>query len=356
MAKKLDLRKKAAPSAQEVAAEPLNQLPFPSGEKMQLMPEEIEFLKSAGWKDGDPVPDLKVFMASVAADQAKAANDLAESGAAPIKPNMLNFADLPPEKQEELTNAFEELRTSQAAQPVQPMAPEMAGPGVAEAIEVASQPGSIDVVDDPAQAPVDAWSEEDTTPAESDSFGITQPINKICDHCGWDLNNKYPPEPTKKDKRDFLMSILGGQRFYKDVQLFGESVTVRYRTLRTEEADMALQQTSFDFRDGKVPDQGEFYRIFTNYRLAMSIEQISTPSMVHVIPALDDVAWDEPAEGELVQTALPALEDWLHDNALASESMRRVVGLEHQRFQRLVEMLEARVDDSDFWKGIELEP
>ena len=67
MAKKLDLRKKAAPSAQEAATAPVHQLPFPPGEKMKLMPEELEFLKGAGWKEGDPVPDLKAFMASVAA-------------------------------------------------------------------------------------------------------------------------------------------------------------------------------------------------------------------------------------------------------------------------------------------------
>jgi hypothetical protein len=73
---------------------------------------------------------------------------------------------------------------------------------------------------------------------------------------------------------------------------------------------------------------------------------------VHVVPAVQDIEWDAPGLEDPAQTALPVLENWLHDNALVSESMRRVVGLEHQRFQRLVEMLEARVDDSDFWKGI----
>jgi hypothetical protein len=347
MAKKLDLRTKAAPSAQTVAEAPVNQLPFPPGEKMRLMPEEIDFLKSAGWQEGDPVPDLKAFMASVAKEQAKAVSDLETSGATPSAPEMLNFEDLPPEKQQELTQAFEELRETQEVQPIQaPPAPEMAAPGVAEAIEVASQEDGLEVVDDPSQA-----VEPEVTP-EPDPTGVRLPASRSCDHCGWDLNNKLVPVTTNTDKRDFLASILGGTRFYKDVHLFGESVTVRYRTLRTEEADIALQQASFDFRDGKIPDQGEFYRIFTNYRLAMSIEQISTPGAVHIVPAIGDIEWDVPAQGEPAQTAAPALEAWLHANVLASESMRRVVGLEHQRFQRLVEKLEARVDDSDFWKGI----
>ena len=350
MAKKLDLRTKAAPSAQTAAEAPVNQLPFPPGEKMRLMPEEIEFLKSAGWKEGDPVPDLKAFMAGVAEEQAKAVSDLETSGATPSAPEMLNFEDLPPEKQQELTQAFEELRETQTVQPMEAHAPEMVAPGVAEAIEVATKEDELEVVDDPAQA-----VEPAVTP-EPDPFGVNQHQSSSCGHCGWDLNNKFVPETTNTDKRDFLASILGGTRFYKDVHLFGESVTVRYRTLRTEEADIALQQTSFDFRDGKVPDQGEFYRIFTNYRLAMSIEQISTPGAVHIVPSIDDIEWDVPAEGEPAQTAVPVLEAWLHANVLASESMRRVVGLEHQRFQRLVEKLEARVDDSDFWKGIESGP
>jgi hypothetical protein len=351
MAKKLDLRKKAAPSAQEAAAVPVNQLPFPPGKKMKLMPEEIEFLKSAGWKEGDPVPDLKAFMAAVAEEQAQAVSDLETSGATPTAPETVNFDDLPPEKQEELTQAFEELREAQAAQPVQPVTPEMVAPGVAEAIEVASQEGGLDVVDDPSQA-----IEASPVDADDDPIGIKQKPSNLCSHCGWDTNIKETPDVTNRDKQDFLMSILGGTRFYKDVHLFGDRVTVQYRTLLTEEADIALQQTAYDFRDGKVPDQGEFYRVFTNYRLAMSIEKISTPSAMNLVPVIADIEWDAPAIGEDAQTALPVLETWLHDNVLSSESMRRVVGMEHQRFQRLVEKLEARVDDSDFWKGIESVP
>lgn len=349
MAKKLDLRKKAAPSAQEVAA-PVNKLPLPPGEKMRLMPEELEFLKSAGWQEGDSVPDLKTYLAAVAAEQTKAVTDLTESGAKATAPEMVNFDDLPQERQDELTAAFEELRTNTEAQPAQITPPEIAAPGVAEALEIASQADTdegVELVDDPAQAP-----EQPAPPPTSNRLGTKLQTAKECKHCGWDSNNKEVPEPAIQDKRDFLASILGGTRFYKDVNLFGESVTVRYRTLLTEEADLALQQTSYDFRDGLIPDQGEFYRIFTNYRLAMSIEQISTPSLVHDVPAVQDIEWDAPSLGDPAQTALPVLENWLHDNALVSESMRRVVGLEHQRFQRLVEMLEARVDDSDFWKGI----
>jgi len=340
--KKFDLRQKPAPPVQETVVAPVNQLPFPTGEKLKLTPEEVSFLEAAGWKDGDPIPDLKKFLSQVEAEQAQVVSKLETSGIRPTEPQMVNFEDLPEKKQKELTDAFEELRTAQQASAEQPQVSETVSPGVAEAIAVATQDNSVEVVDDPAQAAPNV---------DIDPLGVVQRPDPNCSHCGWDISIKETVHITEKDKQTFLASILGGTRFYKDINLFGDTVTVRYRTLTTVEADLALRQCAFDYRDDKLPDQGEFFRVHSNYRLALSIARVSMAVAIHVVPTIDEIEWDEPAEGEDKQTALPVLEKWLHENVLANESMRRVIGIEHQRFQRLVEKLEARVDDSDFWKG-----
>jgi hypothetical protein len=357
--KKLDLRKKSpAPPVSEVVptTAPVQQLPFAPGEKIKLTPEEREVLESAGWVDGDPVPNIATLMDNIAQEQQGVVQELAESGRELPPQKISDFDDLSDEKKAEIRKAMAGMREQQKInEELSANTPENLAPGVAEALKVATDPSpppfeeGIEVVDDPAEA-----LEVPPTRSASTKFEASAPAP--CEHCGWDPDMKVMSNPTKVDKYHFLASVLGGTRFYKELDLFGGQVTVVFRTLTTEEADVALQQTAFDHRDGKVPDQGEFFRVYSNYRLAMSIEKMSTPGSADTIPILADIEWDAPPASEDPQTALPKLEAWLHENVLNSESMRRVVGLEHQRFQRLVENLEARVDDADFWKGIGQQP
>jgi hypothetical protein len=356
--KKLDLRKKKpAPPAAEAVPEstPVAQLPFIPGEKISLTSEERVVLESAGWKEGDPLPDLTGFMENIAQEQRDAAEDVATSGAPQLDAQKIaEFDDLPADKQDEIRMALDTMRAQQEqAIELAKVVPADAGPGVAEAIKVAGDfDGGIEVVDDPTAVPTPPPPVEKEISNTHSELSDPSP----CEHCGWDPSLTDNTKPTKRDKYDFLASVLGGTRFYKELDLFGESVTVVFRTLTTEEADIALQQTSFDHRDGKVPDQGEFFRVYTNYRLAMSIEKLSTPGDAQIVPSIEDVEWDSPLMSEDPQTPLPTLETWINENILKSESMRRVIGMEHQRFQRLVEKMEARVDDADFWKGIEQRP
>lgn len=356
--KKLDLRKKnPAPSAEEAAPQPttIQQFPFTPGEKISLTPEERVVLEAAGWKDGDPLPDLTGFMENIAQEQRDVAQDIATSDSQLGVQKFTEFDELPADKQEEIRVALDTMRTQQEqAIELAEAIPDDAAPGVAEAIRVAGDfDGGIEVVDDPTAV---TTPPPPTPKKEVSSTGAAPQDSGPCDHCGWDSSLTDTTKPTKQDKYDFLASVLGGTRFYKEMDLFGDNVTVVFRTLTTEEADTALQQTSYDHRDGKVPDQGEFFRVYTNYRLAMSIEKLSTPGDAQIVPSIKDVEWDSPLMSEDPQTPLPTLETWLHANVLKSESMRRVVGMEHQRFQRLVEKMEARVDDADFWKGIEQQP
>ncbi len=350
MAKKLDLRSKAAPSAQDVSkTTPITGLPLPMGETVNLSPEEREFLEAAGWKDGDPIVDLNEFLAKARQEQTDIVAKMSTSDERLSVPEITSFEDLSDEKQQELIQAFDDLRTKHANAPEAAVVPEGAHPSVAEAIEIASQPsneGGVEVVDDPSQA-----VEAPTT--ESSGWGTELTPDRACPHCGWDTHIKETADISEEDRQSFYMSILGGGRFYKDVNILGQAVTVRLRTITTAEADMALQQTSYDFRDGLIPDQGEFYRVYSNYRLALSIERVSTPAKITDIPVIADIEWDKPEIGEPAQTPIPVLENWLHDNVLTSESLRRIIGMEHQRFQRIVEKLEARVHDPDFWEGIE---
>ena len=88
----------------------------------------------------------------------------------------------------------------------------------------------------------------------------------------------------------------------------------------------------------------------------MGVDKIVVQERTHAIPPVDEIEWDKPKAGEPRQTALPTLLNYVGLHILKNESVRRVVGMTHQKFQRLVERMEANVDNSDFWKGIGLQP
>lgn len=181
--------------------------------------------------------------------------------------------------------------------------------------------------------------------------GATAPAK--CAHCGWDPNVPDTLVPTDADKYAFMAAVLGGQRFFKDVELLGGKVIVKYRTLLSQEASQCLEQVAADAYSGAIRGDGEWWRQQMLYRLACGIETITIDGRgVLRMPPLAGVRFDQTTH----KTALPPLVDYLFAEVLPQENVRRFVGREFLRFQKLTEKMEARLDDSDFWKGTEGPP
>jgi hypothetical protein len=349
----IDLRKSKGssappPSAAQVDEEARfmdNQLPLPMGSEISLSAEMKTFFEKLGWQEGDPIPNLSTVIDEIQNEHAKVLEESGEEESRPLRADkIIDFDDLSDDEKERLIGIvagakaqYEQLQNAEAS------------PDVSDSVATAiNEANAFEVVDDPAQEAEDTSVDiVDDPDAADDISGVDI---QDCPHCGWDITKHDSIDVDESDKYAFLASVLGGKRYFKDADLFDGSVVARFQTLTTDEADLALAQCAYDYRDRKVTDQGEFFRVLSNYRMCLGLNRIHTQGSVTLVPPLDEITWDEPGEGQDPQTVLPVLLEYVNANVLQHETMRRVVGMSYQRFQRAVEKMEANVDNSDFWK------
>lgn len=180
--------------------------------------------------------------------------------------------------------------------------------------------------------------------------GLPEKAN--CQHCGWDLKKDEPEQATDLDKLNFVQSVLGQIPFKKQYELLGGRMLVTFRSLSSEESDMTFTQVAWDAGRGDILEEGQYFRTLTDYRMVLSLSSIKTADGVsHNLP--DSVhSWNTdkvPAKA----TKLIHIVPWVYSNILKADSLRRAVAACHYRFQRLLENMEAHIDDSDFWSAIE---
>lgn len=365
-----------APPASSVAQGDLprdffqGRLPVPAGQ-MILTPTERRFLEANGWKDGDPIP---ANLAGTRATSAEAVADN-EQARAPVpldtpRLQVPEFADVhsfPAAKQTEVAQALKDAKEQQemfnrlaAAQPVGP-----AGPGIKEAIAVAMSPGQIRA----SQLPGAVTMENDLQPPASNNAPPAQetpqpsvdeagaaPTPKHCTHCGWDQALVDDLPISADDLENYLVSTLGLQRFRKQVSLYDGKMMVTFRALTTREADLAYRQIAIDGQrdlSGKqVLPSDSYWRNLMTYLMVMGIESIWTQTVGLIeFAELDDMEVDEescPAPNTKLYAMLPMV----LETALPTDTLRRVVGTAHHKFNLLVEKLEARADGENFSKAI----
>jgi hypothetical protein len=137
------------------------------------------------------------------------------------------------------------------------------------------------------------------------------------------------------------MSILNGE------------LTVTFRTLTADESSLVLQQLSYDQRNGKVNTQGDYWMMLMDYRLCISVAQITASDgrAIVEIPPLADIPYDGTIDGR-PETALVPMLAWFNKAAVANEFTRRMIGQQQRQFQRIVETLEAQATEPSFWGGI----
>ena len=239
-------------------------------------------------------------------------------------------------------------------------AEENAGPQIIDDMDTPAK----DSAEQPAQPAAAAEAEpapaEDTTQAEepekeaADAPAVKTPQDiSFCPRCGWNLNQKFEIIPTRRDKEDFLATLLGGARFKKKYELFGGKFIVTFRSMYAEENKLLYRQLVLDQKTNLVATEAEWFTQMMDYRLACSLETIAT-SEGKVISAIPELEEFTPTANltEPLSTPLPA-QLQLINKTLAQETTRRIVGLHLRQFQRLVEALEAMALEPDFWNGIE---
>jgi hypothetical protein len=324
-----------------------NRLPLQAGTNIKGLTEmeKSEFAK-LGWKEGEAIPlNLAEALAQLKNEAiAETASSLPVApNTPPIQITESPIDSLSPEHRRELEIA---VRTMIDADKVRQSLPPMplVDASVQEALHVAAQAEARGVTE-PEPTPA-------VTPALAPDTGVVPPPLTVCPHCAWDLTQPDEMTPTEDDKYHFLQAMLGGLPMRKAISMFGGSIVVTLRSLTSSEAILADVQTFADAQAGKCQSTLEFQNTRYYYRAALGIESVKFPTGMTVTPRVSALALKPDANGVTPETVLPALRKIVEETILTQEPLRRAAGRAFMKFERMVEALEAAVDNPDFSWGI----
>jgi hypothetical protein len=351
---------------------------------VHLTAAEEKMLKAAGWQPGQAIPTNigGILEEERTRLQEEAQTALAASPSTPEfkPPQEIAWEDLTAEKRQEI---MQELISAQEKLKFQGYAQiPGAAPGINRAISQANdaaydefQKGQIQVVNskkppqvvhghqelieksirqapiNQSQTPVPPTVSEESTVASAGAAELPQ----NCDHCGWQYG---VPDviATQEDKYNFEQAVLGlgTNRFYKTYKLFDGKLHVTFRTLTSKESDLVYRQVALDNKKGRVENMQAYYLALMNYRLACSLDKIQSSDGTLSLPEISEYKVDgiELKEKD-ADTQLVEVSDHIIETAVPQESIRRVVINKLAHFHRLVEHLEARIEDEGFWNATE---
>lgn len=282
---------------------------------------------------------------------------------APLKvPTPIKFENLSPEKQKAsmaaMDNAYNKLKAAGLDQarsnpPKRDLEEEAKpkhsnNPGLPD--EFANGPDIAGFMKE-LRVKEEALVKQQAEPKEEPISAGGLPEDLTCQHCGWERKRADPEEPSDVDKLNFIQSILGQISFRKSYTLLGDRIKVEFRTLTSEESDMTFTQVAYDVGKGDILEENSYFRTLADYRMCLGLASYTTTNGKQVLPGNVHEWQTDKVEGK--NTKLIHIVPWLYDNVLTGDSIRRAIAASFFRFQRLVERLEAHVDDPNFWPAIE---
>ena len=348
-------------------------------------------MQAAGWQEGDPIPGdfgekIQQLQAEIAADRQTAYTELTTGERAknwvPPKVEQMRIEDLPEAQRAELYAYLQEYKKEVTTQQSQLSQFQEADAEIPESVQgdqrelmreqilQAKQarqtdiesvviddrvPGAVSPVSTPVSTPV---SPPVSTPAVNtdipESGSLAAPVT--CPRCDWPTDKPFTLTVTDTDKQAFIAGVLGLSRFEKKYDLLGGNLEVYYRSLTTAETGVVQQQLSAMVRNGEILGNVEYLMHLMTFRLALSTSKIvAGGNCIYNNPPLAQWETEHPptADDPVEPTALPRLLQYFNTQGPTQEPVRRIIGKQHENFQRLTEMLEAMMDDADFWEGIE---
>lgn len=218
-----------------------------------------------------------------------------------------------------------------------------------------------------SELPLAEESEPEEPEPEGQAGDTSSTIQPICAHCGWNQENPVIEEPSSIEKVAFLQSVLGMKPFKKTMSLFAGNLNVTFRTLTVKEIDKIYSAAYAAQQLGEISTAADYYEYINRLRVHIQLLSVKGTAVAlhHQLPdGLDEQSnktanehWETFLKSKKVydeDTNLPLqVQKYVIEHVLATEQLMRVVTFECQKFNRLAAKLEARVDDSDFWKGTE---
>lgn len=225
--------------------------PLPIGQVKKVSPSEAAVLADAGWDGQSAIPPGFAELQQIAREQAQSieTDNLpppVDPSTPPLKlPKEVDISDLSPEQREfyqgVLKEAFESAQRHQERQAeLAREMPSRLGPGVASAIQIASE---------------EVTAKKAAEPTE---------------------DAEKPPEITEDDRNQFVESWLGGKPFRKEYLLLGGRIVVTVRTLETREIDLISEQLGVD---RKLTEDDSLFSLVSHvhrYQTALQVEKVAS--------------------------------------------------------------------------------
>lgn len=250
--------------------------------------------------------------------------------------NTINFDDLPEDKKKEIAEFIKQAPKADSSSTAGSDGTPAGGVKI-------PKPVIIDDLEEKAKS--EDPKQPNLTPLNGPSV--------ICPHCGWDTRNTDLTEVTDTDKIDFVQSILGGIRFKKTYNLFGDKLRITFRTLTTAESDMAYKQiiidSQKDIRNRVIGDTSFYWKTLMAYRALMAVEKIESAYNVVEVPPIMEIESDPVEEPN---TKVFALFDSLVEQVMPSEAIRNAIAHTYTEFNSLCEKLQSMAESKDFWNAI----
>jgi hypothetical protein len=246
------------PMSREMTAQELDAIQAGQVPSMRLTKLEHDTLTKLGWKDGEPIPPD--FSAELRNTFTQYVEQKQAEGIPLEKIKIGQIEDLPESEQVRLQNVMrvmiEGQKTRQAvtATTAKSEQLEVYPDSIRQVLAGVDLSPSI-VSSNPKQKTTDnsvpikqSISQQETIPEKReipvttcqtcghDPYKSKQKI--VCSHCGGDpLENLNEKEIPVDDKRRFLIALGTKRPFEKEYSFFGDTIKVRFRTLRNREFD-----------------------------------------------------------------------------------------------------------------------
>lgn len=367
-----------APAARRTQAASKEVMPFKPGQIIGKVPfssikgtsdltaEELAILQQGGYREGDPIPDLAKTAAGrrlreQVEDIAREAADI--DGLLPVDPKTPPLQLLPAKDINEMP-AAEAMKAMQVFKEMGELRARIEEARAGETIDMPPIAPPIELIDDigltegkprlklkraePEPVKVEPTKVQPAPAEDTHGSNITN-VLITCPRCNHNLNGELVT-PTVEDKVGYIALVMGEQkRFHRVASLFGGRITVTFRSLTTAEENLVFTQVDTEAKDGKIGNLVLYAAAIEDYKMLLSIESVQRKGK----PALklEPIAAYE-FDDKKHKTALPEYKDWLDAEVFLAASVRHAVVHAYNEFKQVLQYMEVKAPDSDFFAGI----
>lgn len=220
----------------------------------------------------------------------------------------------------------------------------------------------------PTKEPADAPKSES---------GAAQAPPLICENCGHDTRMAEIEELPISDRLHFLNSLMGGIAYQKAYKIFSGRMTVKFRSLTSNELDACFLAGSFHLRSVEGQGMVDLLEITRRYRLCLQFQELQgdagselnveapTGLCAELSPGAQEF-WANKDDGAMplligekaawLHKLFQKVYDYLQTNVFKQDHTMRVIFKQLNQFNRECYWLESRADDPNFLPPAEKQP